>query len=94
MASQEVLREEPSRGFSHQRSEGPRHILPGGGRRRAGGGVWWIAHNVIANLTRLHIASGFAFLKGRAGFDISESAIAIRRIRPMAAPSSSASSTL
>ncbi|RUZ79875.1 amino acid ABC transporter permease [Mesorhizobium sp. M7A.F.Ca.US.006.01.1.1] len=39
-------------------------------------GVWWIAHNVIDNLTRLRIASGFGFLKGRAGFDISESAIA------------------
>ncbi|TJW20217.1 MAG: amino acid ABC transporter permease, partial [Mesorhizobium sp.] len=37
---------------------------------------WWIAQNVIANLTRLRIASGFGFLNSRAGFDISESAIA------------------
>ncbi|WP_315920480.1 amino acid ABC transporter permease [Mesorhizobium sp. SP-1A] len=37
--------------------------------------VWWIANNAIDNLHRLHIASGFGFLKGRAGFDISTSLI-------------------
>ncbi|MER9301869.1 amino acid ABC transporter permease [Mesorhizobium sp. M0293] len=76
MASQEVLREEPSRGsfINDPRVRGIFFqavvvvVLVAG--------VWWIAHNVIDNLTRLHIASGFGFLKGRAGFDISESAIA------------------
>lgn len=38
--------------------------------------VWWIVANTIENLDRLHIASGFAFLNSRAGFDISQSAIA------------------
>ncbi|ESY66596.1 amino acid ABC transporter permease [Mesorhizobium sp. M0051] len=76
MASQEVLREEPSRGsfINDPRVRGIFFqavvvvVLVAG--------VWWIAHNVIDNLTRLRIASGFGFLKGRAGFDISESAIA------------------
>ena len=39
-------------------------------------GTWWIVHNVIDNLRRSNIASGFAFLSSRAGFDISESPIA------------------
>src|SRR6185295_15348257 len=38
--------------------------------------VWWIVGNTIQNLERAHIASGFGFLKGRAGFDISQSMIA------------------
>jgi len=38
--------------------------------------VWWIVSNTIDNLQRAHIASGFAFLRGRAGFDISQSLIA------------------
>jgi len=38
--------------------------------------VWWIVSNTIDNLQRAHIASGFAFLKGRSGFDISQSLIA------------------
>jgi len=40
------------------------------------GSVWWIVQNVIDNLQRLHIASGFGFLRGRAGFDISDTPIA------------------
>ncbi|MER8602765.1 amino acid ABC transporter permease [Mesorhizobium sp. M1233] len=76
MASQEVLREEPSRGsfINDPRVRGiffQALVLV-----LLVAGVWWVTHNVIANLTRLHIASGFGFLKGRAGFDISESAIA------------------
>lgn len=39
-------------------------------------GTWWIVNNVIDNLRRSNIASGFAFLRSRAGFDISESPIA------------------
>ncbi|MGL4405964.1 MAG: amino acid ABC transporter permease, partial [Notoacmeibacter sp.] len=31
---------------------------------------WWIIHNTISNLNRLNIASGFGFMKGRAGFDL------------------------
>ncbi len=38
--------------------------------------TWWIVNNVIDNLRRSNIASGFSFLRSRAGFDISESPIA------------------
>ena len=76
MASQDVLREEPSRGsfINDPKIRGIFFQVLVVVLLVAG--VWWIAHNVIDNLTRLHIASGFGFLKGRAGFDISESAIA------------------
>lgn len=37
--------------------------------------VYWIIGNTVANLQKAHIASGFGFLKGRAGFDISQSLI-------------------
>lgn len=37
--------------------------------------VWWIVDNTITNLRRANIASGFGFLQGRAGFDISETPI-------------------
>lgn len=39
------------------------------------GCIWWIVDNTIENLQRAKIASGFAFLKGRAGFDISQSLV-------------------
>ncbi|CAM5404622.1 general L-amino acid transport system permease protein [Aquamicrobium terrae] len=35
-------------------------------------GIWWIVQNTIDNLHRSNIATGFGFLRGRAGFDISE----------------------
>ncbi len=35
-------------------------------------GVWWIVDNTIENLRRSNITTGFAFLRGRAGFDISD----------------------
>ncbi|QPC87352.1 ABC transporter permease subunit [Mesorhizobium sp. NBSH29] len=35
-------------------------------------GVWWIVDNTIENLRRSNISTGFDFLKGRAGFDISD----------------------
>lgn len=35
-------------------------------------GIWWIVDNTIENLRRSHISTGFAFLRGRAGFDISD----------------------
>jgi general L-amino acid transport system permease protein len=38
--------------------------------------VAWVAHNTIQNLQRANIASGFDFLWGRAGFDISQTLIA------------------
>ncbi|KQU79468.1 amino acid ABC transporter permease [Mesorhizobium sp. Root695] len=76
MASQEVLREEPSRGSFINDPKVRGIFFQALVVVVLVAGVWWIAHNVIANLTRLHIASGFGFLKGRAGFDISESAIA------------------
>jgi general L-amino acid transport system permease protein len=37
--------------------------------------VWWIVDNTITNLRRAGISSGFEFLNGRAGFDISTSLI-------------------
>ncbi|MBY4589514.1 MULTISPECIES: amino acid ABC transporter permease [Rhizobium] len=37
--------------------------------------ITWIAHNTAANLARSNTASGFAFLRGRAGFEIGQSLI-------------------
>jgi general L-amino acid transport system permease protein len=39
-------------------------------------GLWWIVANTIENLHRSNISTGFAFLRGRAGFDISDRLIA------------------
>jgi len=76
MASQEILREEPSRGslINDPKIRGLFFqtlvvIL-------LFGSIYWIVQNVIENLQRLHIASGFAFLKNRAGFDIPQLPIA------------------
>ncbi|MBC8719700.1 amino acid ABC transporter permease [Ochrobactrum sp. Marseille-Q0166] len=38
-------------------------------------GGYWIVANTITNLQRANIASGFGFLEGRAGFDISQALI-------------------
>lgn len=76
MASQEVLREEPSRGSFINDPKVRGVFFQAVVVILLVAGVWWIVHNVIENLQRLHIASGFGFLKNRAGFDISESAIA------------------
>jgi len=38
-------------------------------------GIWWIVGNTIENLRRSNISTGFAFLRGRAGFDISDTLI-------------------
>ncbi len=35
-------------------------------------GVWWIVDNTIENLRRSNITTGWAFLRGRAGFDIAD----------------------
>jgi general L-amino acid transport system permease protein len=37
--------------------------------------IYWIVDNTVANLQRARIASGFSFLNGRAGFDISQTMI-------------------
>jgi general L-amino acid transport system permease protein len=37
--------------------------------------VWWIVGNTSENLRRANISSGFGFLNGRAGFDVSQSLI-------------------
>ncbi len=37
--------------------------------------VWWIFNNTTENLARSNTASGYDFLKGRAGFDIGQSLI-------------------
>ncbi|WP_095202431.1 amino acid ABC transporter permease [Mesorhizobium carmichaelinearum] len=76
MASQEVIREEPSRGSFINDPKVRSLVFQTVVVVLLVGGVWWIVNNVIDNLTRLHIASGFGFLRGRAGFDISDSAIA------------------
>ncbi|MGO8658432.1 amino acid ABC transporter permease, partial [Rhizobium ruizarguesonis] len=39
------------------------------------GFVWWVAHNTAVNLARSNTASGFGFLRGRAGFEIGQSLI-------------------
>jgi general L-amino acid transport system permease protein len=38
--------------------------------------IWWIVGNTIENLRRSNIPTGFEFLRGRAGFDISDRLIA------------------
>ena len=38
--------------------------------------VWWIIGNTAENLRRSNIASGFGFLAGRAGFDLSQTPVA------------------
>ena len=76
MASQEVLREAPSRASLINDPKVRSIFYQCLVVALLVSGVWWIVHNTIVNLTNLHIASGFAFLKGRAGFDISETAIA------------------
>jgi len=35
-------------------------------------GAWWIVGNTLENLQRSNISTGFGFLRGRAGFDISD----------------------
>jgi len=75
MASQEILHEESGRG-SFLNDPKIRGILFQLVVVAALGAlVWWIVGNTIDNLQRSHIASGFGFLKGRAGFDISDTAI-------------------
>jgi len=39
------------------------------------GVIYWIVGNTVTNLQRANIASGFGFLKGRAGFDVSQTLI-------------------
>jgi len=39
------------------------------------GAIYWIVGNTVTNLQRANIASGFGFLKGRAGFDVSQTLI-------------------
>ena len=76
MASQEVLREEPSRGSFINDPKVRGVVFQAVVVILLVASVWWIVHNVIENLQRLHISSGFGYLKSRAGFDISVSAIA------------------
>ncbi|KRB31841.1 MULTISPECIES: amino acid ABC transporter permease [Mesorhizobium] len=76
MASQEVLREEPSRASFINDPKVRGLFFQTLVVIVLFGSVWWIVQNVIDNLQRLHIASGFGFLRGRAGFDISDTPIA------------------
>ncbi|MFK0692054.1 amino acid ABC transporter permease [Mesorhizobium sp. IMUNJ 23033] len=76
MASQEILREEPSRASFVNDPKVRSIFFQVLVVVLLGAGVWWIVQNTVDNLARLHIASGFGFLRGRAGFDISDTAIA------------------
>ncbi|TIL33642.1 amino acid ABC transporter permease [Mesorhizobium sp.] len=76
MASQEILREEPSRGSFINDPKVRGIVFQAVVVIVLVALVWWIVQNTTDNLTRLRIASGFGFLRGRAGFDISDSAIA------------------
>ncbi|RUV59312.1 amino acid ABC transporter permease [Mesorhizobium sp. M5C.F.Ca.IN.020.29.1.1] len=76
MASQEILREEPSRSSFINDPKVRGIFFQAVVVIVLVALVWWIVQNTIDNLTRLRIASGFGFLRGRAGFDISDSAIA------------------
>ncbi|RWL13563.1 MAG: amino acid ABC transporter permease [Mesorhizobium sp.] len=76
MASQKILREEPSRGSFINDPKVRGIFFQAVVVIVLVALVWWIVQNTIDNLTRLRIASGFGFLRGRAGFDISDSAIA------------------
>lgn len=35
-------------------------------------GIWWIIDNTLENLRRSNITTGFGFLRGRSGFDVSD----------------------
>jgi general L-amino acid transport system permease protein len=76
MASQEILREDTSRGSFINDPTVRAIFFQAVVVIVLAVLVVWIVNNVIDNLARLHIASGFGFLNGRAGFDISDSAIA------------------
>ncbi|OHV89499.1 amino acid ABC transporter permease [Mesorhizobium sp. ORS 3428] len=76
MASQEILREEPSRGSFINDPKIRSLFFQALVVVLLVGSIYWIVNNVIDNLQRLHIASGFQFLRGRAGFDISDTPIA------------------
>ncbi|PAP93957.1 amino acid ABC transporter permease [Mesorhizobium wenxiniae] len=76
MASQEILREEPRSGSFINDPKVRGIFFQAVVVIVLVALVWWIVQNTIDNLTRLRIASGFGFLRGRAGFDISDSAIA------------------
>lgn len=38
-------------------------------------GVWWIIDNTLENLRRSNISTGWAFLRGRSGFDVADKLI-------------------
>ncbi len=76
MASQEILRGEPSRGSFINDPRVRSLFFQVLVVLLLVGSLYWIVNNVIDNLRRLHIASGFQFLGSRAGFDISDTPIA------------------
>src|SRR5262245_13070447 len=76
MASQEILREGPSSGSLINDPKIRSLFFQTLVIILVFGSIWWIVHNVIDNLQRLHISSGFGCLSGRAGFDISDTPIA------------------
>jgi len=76
MASQEILRGEQSRGSFINDPRIRSLFFQTLVVVLLFGSIWWIVNNVIENLQRLHIASGFQFLRARAGFDISDTPIA------------------
>ncbi|TIS77673.1 MAG: amino acid ABC transporter permease, partial [Mesorhizobium sp.] len=76
MASQEILRQEPGRGSFINDPKIRALFFQTLVVILLFVSIWWIVNNVIENLQRLHIASGFQFLRNRAGFDISDTPIA------------------
>ena len=75
MASQEILRGEPSRGSLINDPKIRSLFFQTLVVILLFASIYWIVGNVIDNLRRLHIASGFDFLRNRAGFDISDTPI-------------------
>lgn len=75
MASQEMLPEGPRRGSFLNDPKIRGIVFQTAVIAALGVFVWWVVGNTIDNLNRSNIASGFGFLKSRAGFDISTSAI-------------------
>ena len=75
MASQEILREETSRGSLLNNPKVRGFVVQFVLVAALAFLVWWIVGNTVENLRRSNIASGFGFLTNRAGFDIGDSAI-------------------
>ncbi len=75
MATQDILRAEPAKASILYDPKVRSLVFQVALLALLGLGVWWIVDNTIENLRRSNISTGFAFLSGRAGFDIATSLI-------------------